>query len=94
MPIQSICDTLKARYDGRDFITVAEVAALLSIAPKTVQNHLAAGTFPVPSAKLCGRHRFAVQDLVTHLDELRGAESAPAEWKRRGPKRKVVGGGV
>ena len=56
--------------DTLRFYTVAEIAQLLRIKPKTVRNRMATGSFPIPYKKF-GKHvLFPRQDVERFLDEL------------------------
>lgn len=52
------------------FLSVADGAAFLGHAEKTVRNQLSEGTFPVRSYKLGGTRVFRLEDLKTYAESI------------------------
>ena len=76
------------------FLTIAEMATEMRMAPKTLRNHISAGDFPIPSFKIAGKRLFRRADLMAFAEGLetveKTAEAAPAtalEPRKRGKGR-------
>ena len=74
------------------FLSVAEMAAELRMAPKTLRNHISAGDFPIPSHRVMGKRLFLRADLVAFSENLSPSQeqpknAIPAETAAPAPRR-------
>jgi hypothetical protein len=51
-------------------LTVAEVAAAIGITAKTIRNQITNGTFPIRSARACGRRVVRSDDLAQYIERV------------------------
>lgn len=68
---------LLLQTDGRPTMNLSEIAGLLNLDPRTVQNKIYAGRMPFPVFKLgvSGDWVAHISDVATYIDQQRAAAS-------------------
>lgn len=63
--------------DGRPVMRLAELATLMDLSPRTVQNKIYDKTFPIPAFKLGSEFAAHIDDVAAYIDQQRDLARRP-----------------